>query len=89
MHGKVVLAFPNPASDQVRFLLSLAAAAEVKIMLFNTAGRPVAQLSGNLPGGRSSGLVWNCAAVAPGVYLAQVRVDGKICETLKIAVTGK
>jgi hypothetical protein len=89
MQGRTVVAFPNPASGQVRFLLNLPAAAEVKILLFNTAGRTVAQVSGNLPAGQGPGLVWHCATVAPGIYLAQVQVDGKVRETLKIAVAGK
>jgi hypothetical protein len=89
LHGKVALAFPNPATGQVRFILNLPEPAEVQINLYNAAGRAVAQVSGNLPAGQGPGVVWHCGQAAPGIYLAQVRVDNQVRETLKIAIVGK
>jgi len=89
LKGKTALAFPNPARDQMRFLVRLSAAAEIKIALYNVSGRPIAKLRANLPAGQGQTLIWNCEQAAPGFYLAQVWVNGKMQETLKVAVLGK
>jgi hypothetical protein len=89
LKGKTALAFPNPASDQVRFLVRLSEPAEVKIILRNVSGRLVAQLRENLPAGQGQALIWDCRQTAPGIYLAQVWVDGRLKESQKIAVLGK
>jgi hypothetical protein len=89
LQGKTVLAFPNPAVNQVQFLVRLVEPAEVKIMLYNVSGRLVAQLRENLPAGQGPTLAWDCRQAAAGVYVAQVAINGKAEETIKIAVVGK
>ncbi len=85
--GKQVLAYPNPAQDQMTFVFHLDQAAEVKVLIYNLAGERVAELSGDFTAGRGQTLVWECGDVAPGVYLAVVLHDNKKKDTLKIAIT--
>jgi parallel beta-helix repeat protein len=89
LRGKFAVAFPNPATEQMQFLVYLPDAAEVKIVLYNASGRQVAQLRENLPAGQGQALTWRCREVAPGIYLAKVLVNGILKATLKVAVLGK
>jgi hypothetical protein len=85
MHGKAVLAFPNPGRDHVTFLFNLPESGEVTITLYDLAGWRAAKLSANLPAGEQA-LVWNCAQAAPGIYIARINVAGQDAHTLKIAI---
>ena len=84
--GKAVVAYPNPAKDRMTFVFHLDAAARVEIHLYNLAGEQVAGLSGDFPAGQGQSLVWNLADVAPGVYVARVRVGGTEKGSVKVAV---
>jgi hypothetical protein len=75
--------YPSPAHDMVHFAYDLPAVATVDISVFDVAGRMVRSL---LPATRQSvgrhHLAWDGrsasgTSVAPGVYLARLRVDGK------------
>lgn len=85
MTGRLALAFPNPAQDQVRFLLAPDRPVRVKIILLNLAGERVGTVEDALPAGRGT-VVWDCRGVAPGLYMARVVLDGKELTKLKIAV---
>lgn len=72
---------PNPAHHEVVFDFALPRGGDVRIDIFDTAGRRVrAQAIGRREGGRHA-LVWDLtddsgSAVRPGAYLARVAVDG-------------
>jgi len=84
--GKLVLPYPNPASDRMRFVLHLDRAAAIKLDIFNLAGERVATLQEHLPAGRGQVMVWDCRDVAPGIYLVRVSRDGELVETRRVAV---
>jgi hypothetical protein len=63
-----VLAYPNPARGQIRFAWDEPGADTVSIHLYNLSGERIAALRVNSPSGS---LVWDCAGVAPGIYLHQ------------------
>ena len=83
--GKDMLAFPNPAQNQVTFAFELDQAGVTKVEVYNLAGERVGQVSATLAAGMQT-LVWDCAEIAPGVYLARITVDGKEKGKVKIAV---
>jgi hypothetical protein len=80
-----IRAFPNPARDRIHIRFSLLQPGETRILLYNMAGERVVELKGSLPSGTAE-LVWECGSVAPGIYLAQVMVDGVVRGKLKLAV---
>jgi parallel beta-helix repeat protein len=88
--GKLFLAFPNPAKGKVQFLLQqLDHAVDARIDIFNFQGERVGRVTGRLGAGRGQVLVWDCSGVTPGMYIAQITLDGKILGRGKIAVLAK
>jgi len=57
----------------------------VEISVYNLAGERVAELAGSLPQGPGE-LVWECGALAPGIYLARIRINGEQKRRFKLAV---
>ncbi len=87
LNGKVVLAFPNPAGDVMRFAVARQEKpTEVGIRIYNTTGERVAELRESVAAATGAVLTWNCAGVAPGLYLVQLTLDGKTSAKLKVAV---
>jgi parallel beta-helix repeat protein len=86
LRGKRVLSFPNPARDLIKFLMHLDATTKVELTIYNLAGEQVAYLAEELPAGRGQVIAWNCSAIAPGIYLVRVMMDGEEKEVQKIAV---
>jgi len=77
-----VLAFPNPAREQVRFLLPADVRGPVMVRIYNCSGELaalVAAEAGSVP-------VWDCRIVAPGIYIVQVMEGSRVVRTLKCAV---
>ena len=79
------MAMPQPGNGRIQFLLTLKTPAIVEINLYNLGGERVAVLEGNLAAGTQA-LSWDCAAVAPGIYLARVLVAGEEFQKLKVAI---
>jgi hypothetical protein len=88
--GKLFLAFPNPAKSQVQFLFQqLDHPVAAKIDIYNFNGERVGSVGGSLGVGRGQVLVWDCSQVVPGMYVAQITLDGKLLGKTKIAVVSK
>lgn len=85
MDGEVVLPVPNPARDEMRFILSLEEAAKVKLDIYNLSGERIGQLQNNFGPGEAW-MNWNCREVAPGIYLLRVLINGEEAGVRKIAV---
>lgn len=81
-----MLAYPNPAVDQMQFLIHLETAAEVHLDIYNLTGERIAQITRALPAGRGQVLDWDCGSIAPGIYLVRVLADGNELGIQKIAV---
>ena len=79
---------PNPASGATSFVVSLPAAGNVDLAMYDLAGRRVATLwRGPLLAG-SRAFTWEPGRVASGVYFARLVVDGEVRSsrvTLKLA----
>jgi surface protein len=86
LNWKNALAYPNPAKDEVRFLLHLSNDARIQIDLYNIHGERVGQLREDRTAGRGQVLTWNCSGVSAGIYLAKIKINGVIREVLKVAV---
>jgi hypothetical protein len=78
--------FPNPTQGKVKFNFGLAEAANIKILIFNSAGRKVAEIRENRPAGGGQALSWDGGTVANGVYLAKIYVGPRETAAVKIAV---
>jgi hypothetical protein len=87
--GKKVLAFPNPAKDEVRFLMHLDQAASVKITIYNFTAEKISEIQTNLPAGAGQVVVWNCRNMAKGIYFAKVEINNTDVGKVKLAVFGK
>jgi len=65
----VVLAYPNPGKDIIRFVWEERNAEKARISIYSIAGRLITTLKQDLPGQTT---VWDVNAVAPGLYFYQV-----------------
>ena len=80
------MVYPNPARDQVNFLLHLSDQTRVEIVIFNITGDLVAKIDENLSAGRGQTIVWKTENVSPGIYLADIRLNGKSVGRQKLAI---
>lgn len=85
LNGQAALAYPNPAKDEVHFLLHLASQTDVVISVFNIAGEKVTELNDTLAG-EGQTLLWNCSTVAPGLYIAVISENGTVKGKIKIVI---
>lgn len=83
--------YPNPTGGQQAHLrFTLKKGAEVKVEIFDLAGRKVAEVKGQGRGGLENELLWNTKDVAPGVYFARLTAKAQGASEsaiVKIAVT--
>lgn len=93
--GAAPLAFaspaPNPARTSARFAFALARGGVVRLELLDVAGRRVRTLLDAAWPAGPGGTTWDLAddrgaRVAPGVYLAALRVDGAVRATRRVIV---
>lgn len=81
-----VLAYPNPASQQVTFAFRADSGSGTAVVrLYNTHYRLVAQASADAPGGQGS-MAMDVSGIAQGVYFYQVTVNGKKLPMGKVVV---
>ncbi|MCD4814412.1 T9SS type A sorting domain-containing protein [bacterium] len=78
------MAFPNPGNKHIYFQLQTSAGSEIEINFYNFTGERIAILRQRLDQTRI--LPWNCENIAPGVYMAVIKLDGRIWEKLKISI---
>lgn len=87
-----VIAFPNPAKDQVTFLYRLETSANVTVRIYDLNGKEVGRLTeNNQPAGTGAGSVWQLGKVAGGIYLCRIMIEpingeSKREKTLKVVV---
>lgn len=75
---------PNPATDHVRFAVTLDAPADVRLDVLDLLGR---RLAGVAPGRMSAGTVAvETGALARGLYVAVLRVDGAVAGRQRVVV---
>lgn len=84
--SKGILAFPNPGTDEIRFLMHLDRAAVVTVKIYNLLGECVAEIACGLPSGQGQTVSWDCRNAAAGVYVARIFQDGRETAKLKLAV---
>jgi len=84
-NGPLVRAYPNPSRGQINFIFNLDVPKQAKLDIFNLQGERVAKLEDNL-NDNSNVLIWNCRGVAPGIYIARIRLDGRAAAKLKVSV---
>jgi len=76
----------NPVRGQGSLSFDVPGPAEVDLKLIDVSGRAVRTLyEGAHPGGTTT-LAFRASGLAPGVYAAVLRVDGRTAATLKVAI---
>jgi hypothetical protein len=78
--------FPNPAKSKVQFGVNLIQSADVKIVIFNSAGRKVAEVKEVRQAGTGQVLTWDCSHAADGIYLAKIYFDNQDAGSVKFSV---
>lgn len=81
--GRRMIAVPNPGRGQITFRIDRTPSQRLVVQVYNLNGERVAALQGETS---ASQVVWDCQGMAPGVYLAQIWVDGQDWGKLKVAV---
>ncbi|MEW6515549.1 MAG: T9SS type A sorting domain-containing protein [candidate division FCPU426 bacterium] len=79
--GKV---FPNPARGHIQFVLPPAQSWEIGI--YNLYGERIAVIRETADASSSRTITWNCQDIAPGIYLADLKADGKSVKRAKFAL---
>ena len=85
MPSKRVFTYPNPNAGTfttIRYYLN--EAAQVKIRIFDSAGKPVDSFNGSGEGGIDNEIQWNVSGVASGVYLCRVEAKSATAKSSKI-----
>lgn len=78
--------WPNPARGVLRLSLTLAAEARAEWALVDIAGRRACALwSGTVPRGGFE-LAARLPALAPGLYFARLKLDGRVAATHRVAI---
>jgi hypothetical protein len=77
-------AFPNPAHEQVKFILPAGLSSEVDV--YNVYGEHIANVRVSHPTAEPHVVAWNCRGMAPGIYLAHLKVDGRSVRRVKFAL---
>jgi hypothetical protein len=72
MGGKPIIAFPNPASDKVYFLIDGDQGGDVTLDIFNFNGDIISTVTASIGDGRGQTVSWDCSRVVPGIYLARL-----------------
>lgn len=85
----VVSAYPNPFTDQVSIRYRLLKAAQVNIQIYNLKGQVVRNLHNGTQSKGEQALAWEGCddkgrRVASGIYLLQMKVDGKVKHSRKL-----
>jgi len=78
---------PNPANEKVSFAFTNGQRGDVVIRIYKMSGELIAVVKGKLAGQSGQTIIWNTAAVAPGIYLVQPVIDGVAQEKVKVAIT--
>lgn len=71
-----VMSYPNPARGKVNFAYTVRGSAKVNIDIYKLTGERVASINEHVNGGVGQTLstVWNAIDVAPGIYIAWIRI---------------
>ncbi len=83
--GKPALAYPNPTSESMTFLVEVPQAGDVKVIICNIAGEVVTVLNDHLNQGTHP-MRWDCHQVRPGIYLACIVQNNHQLAKLKVAI---
>ena len=69
-------AYPNPFNPSTTIAYTLPAAGEVRLEVFDIAGRSVAVLARGVQNAGAHALTWNAAGLPSGVYLCRLQASG-------------
>ena len=79
-------AYPNPSRDEVRFELALPKAAEVRLAVYDVAGRRVDEISAAGMGAGYHTLSWRAPRGTAGIYFARLYVEHQMVGERRIVM---
>jgi hypothetical protein len=80
------IAFPNPFVKSTTIRFNLASAAKVQVRIYDITGKQVAIINENAAKAGINNLEWNPASRQTGTYLANIYVNGKPYNTVKMVM---
>lgn len=83
--GAFARVYPNPGRNQVGFVFNVERSANAVVDIYNLAGERLVRLEKTINGSRDA-LIWDSAGVAPGVYVAWIKIDGNEKGKIKVAI---
>ncbi len=84
--ARLGLPVPNPATDRVRLPVTLGAPADVRLDVLDLLGRRVAGAAPGRLGAGTSAITVETGALARGLYVAVLRVDGAVASRQRVVV---
>jgi len=83
---KGMIAFPNPATDQVSLQCDMPKAGNATVAIYNMNGEVIARVNDSIASAGVHTFVWQCADIAPGIYMAQVKLENELIDSCKVAI---
>lgn len=80
----IMIAYPNPMTNQVTFKYKLAYAGQVRIDVMDINGRLMASLDQATQAAGEHRATWNTSSLVPGNYFARLSVGDQVFQTLKL-----
>ena len=78
--------FPNPVSTSTTFKYHVASAAQISLSVYDLSGKMVENLTDKNQTAGSYEVSWQPRNVPTGLYLAAIRANGQIIQTIKVNV---
>ncbi|MFH1861910.1 MAG: T9SS type A sorting domain-containing protein [bacterium] len=75
LETRLIATYPNPFNPAVSIRFSLAAASDIRLDVFDTMGRQIAELQQGQLGAGIHEVVWNAAAYSSGIYLVRMKTN--------------
>jgi len=80
-----VIAYPQPARDQVAFSIPEWQSGTLDIIIYNTTGELVAKVS-EFNSNQNGHPSWTTQDIGPGIYVVMIYIDGKLIKSNKVAI---
>ncbi len=80
----IMIAYPNPMTNQVTFKYKLAFAGQVRIDVMDINGRLMTSLDQATQSAGEHRATWNTSSLVPGNYFARLSVGDQVFQTLKL-----
>ena len=78
--------YPNPVSQSTTFKYHVASAAQINLSIYDLSGKLIDNLTDKSQTSGSYEVTWQPRQIPTGLYLAAIRANGQIIQTIKVKV---